>query len=94
MKKLLLLLLATASLTAQAQHADYKKTTRKARKTHIQKVTLKKYHSRNGSIKAHEMSRNEVIDANQKKEINAPHVNSNYNESVPALSPSNGSGNK
>ncbi len=55
MKKLLLLLLATASLTAQAQHTRHKKTVRKAKKTHIQKVSFKKYHSKNGLIKAHEI---------------------------------------
>lgn len=92
MKKVIFLIAMALCIGAQAQQTSKTTTKHKIKKTaHIRKTTsLKKYHSKNGVIKAHEMKQEEVIEANQKKEINAPHVNSNYNETVPGLSPSNG----
>ncbi|MFA6152762.1 MAG: hypothetical protein WC716_15665 [Chitinophagaceae bacterium] len=95
MKNVLLFLLVVFSLDASAQDVIGKRTKKRtATKAKAQPLVAKReaeaYPSRNGVIKAREMGDNEKIDSIQKSDIQPSHVNKNYNESVPPLSPSNG----
>lgn len=92
MKRLLIVLLSFFFLAAQAQQQDVigKKTRKKATKTKTVKPRNPNYTSPNGGMVVHEIDEKEVLDSTQKSKITAPHVNSNFNENQPALSPSNG----
>ncbi len=92
MKNVLLFLFVALSLDASAQDVIGKRTKKRTAKTQplVAKREAEAYPSRNGVIKAREMGDNEKIDSIQKADIQPPHVNKNYNESVPPLSPSNG----
>jgi hypothetical protein len=92
MKRLLVLLLSFFFLAAQAQQQDV--IGKKARKKTTKTVKPEKanYTSPNGGMVVHDISEKEILDSTQKSKITAPHVNSNFNETQPALSPSDGKG--
>ncbi|MES2477748.1 MAG: hypothetical protein V4561_01585 [Bacteroidota bacterium] len=97
MKKLLLMFIASLGLTVQAQELVGKKTRKKSAKTtRVTNASPKvrepeNYQSRNGKMKVHYIDKNEVLDTTTQPGGQPPHVNQNYNEIQPALSPSNGS---
>lgn len=99
MKKLFLLLVASGCFVAQAQTQELigKKTRKKASKTSKVKpaksVVAEPEHiqSRNGTMKVHYIDKNEVLDTTAQPGGEPSHINRNYNENQPALSPSNGS---
>ena len=95
MKNVLTLLFVALCLNTSAQELigkRIKKTTaiKAKEQAPVAKTEAELYQSRNGVIKAHEMGDNERIDSMQKADVQPSHVNKNFNENVPALSPSNG----
>lgn len=97
MKKIFLMLIASFALIAQAQTQELvgkktrKKTAKTASKAKPAVVEPANYQSRNGKMKVHYIDKNEVLDTTAQPGGPPPHVNQNYNENLPALSPSNGS---
>lgn len=92
MKQVFLLLAFLVCAEAQAQSKTT--TTKKRKKTTGAKLVSRPpetYNSNNGKIKARSLGKYEQPDTVDKPEKDAKHVNSNYNESTPRLSPNSGS---
>ena len=90
MKSLSLLFFGCFLFSAShAQDLINKKVKKKSTKSRTE-TKGKNYTSKNGGIVVHDIDKHEVLDSTQKAEINPTHVNNNYNENTPALSPSNG----
>lgn len=95
MKKLILFLglaLCMQDLSAQSSTESARRCKRlssKTNKTNTRPNTVDTFHSRNGTMKAHTMTKEEE-QAREKEKINATQVNHGINENLPPLSPSNG----
>lgn len=95
MKKLILFLslgMLVQDLSAQSSTESARRRKRlssKTNKTNTRPNTVDTFHSRNGKMKAHTMSKEEEL-VREKEKINATQVNHGINENMPPLSPSNG----
>lgn len=96
MKKLILFLslaLCVQDLSAQSSTESARRRKRLSSKTNrnARPNTVDTFTSRNGTMKAHTMTKEEEL-AREKEKINATQVNHGVNENMPPLSPSNGNG--
>jgi hypothetical protein len=93
MRQLLLILAIFICIDAQAQTQQtttVKKTRKKAR-TAMTSRPPETYTSSRGKVKARSLGKYEQPDTVNKLDEDATHINSNYNESTPPLSPNSGS---
>lgn len=91
MKKILILPLMLCCLYAMAQTIPTVNKRNSKTTTTTTKKHGKSYRSKNGSMKARTLAQNETADSVKPLDKDAEHINSNYNESMPPLSPNSGS---